>query len=52
MSKSSNISDFIEHLKKQKWLIPLLIIIFLLLLGSMIFLSEDSSISPFLYQKF
>ncbi len=52
MSKTSEVSNFVEFIKKQKWLIPVLLIIFLILLGSMIFLSEDSSLSPFLYQKF
>jgi hypothetical protein len=52
MNKKSQAADFFENLKKQKWLIPVLIIIFLILLGSMIFLSEDSFISPTLYQKF
>lgn len=52
MSKKSEIPGFVEFIKKQKWLIPVLLVILLILLGSMIFLSEDSSLSPFLYQNF
>lgn len=52
MNKRSDDSNFIKHLQNQKWLIPVLIIIFLILLGSMMFLSDESAIPPFLYQKF
>lgn len=52
MSNNSEMSDFLESLKKKKWLIPVLIIILLILLSSMLFLSEDSALAPFLYQKY
>jgi hypothetical protein len=52
VTKHPTNENYLEYLKKQKWLIPVLIIIFLILLGSMFFLSENSSIAPFLYQKF
>ena len=52
MSKLSEISEFMEYLKARKkwWLAP--IIIFLIFLGSMIFLSEGSAIAPFIYAMF
>lgn len=52
MTKKTEVDNFLEFLKKQKWLIPVLLVIFLLLVGSMVFLSKDTPISPVLYQKF
>ena len=52
MSKLSEISEFWNFLRARKkwWLAP--IIVFLFLLGSMIFLSEGSAIAPFIYAMF
>ncbi len=52
MNKQTGDSNFIEFVKNQKWLLPVLLVVFLLLLGSMIFLSEDFSIAPVIYSKF
>ena len=52
MNKKIKEDNFIEFLKNQKWLLPVLIIVFIILLGSMIFLSEDLSLAPFTYSKF
>jgi cell division protein FtsL len=52
MNKQSSESNFFEFLKNQKWLMPVLIVVFLLLLGSMIFLSEEINIAPVIYSKF
>lgn len=52
MNKQSKESSFIEFLKNQKWLLPVLLVVFLLLLGSMIFFSEDFTIAPVIYSKF
>ena len=52
MSKVSIIVEFLEFVrtKKKWWLTP--IIIFLLLLGALIVLTEGSAISPFIYTLF
>ena len=52
MNKQSGESNFFEFLKNQKWLLPVLLVIFLILLGSMILLSENFSIAPVIYSKF
>jgi hypothetical protein len=52
MSKWSIISEFWNFLKVRKkwWLAPL--VIFLLLLGALIVLTEGSAIAPFIYALF
>jgi hypothetical protein len=52
MSKLSIIKEFWLFLKVRKkwWLAP--IIIFLLLLGALIILSEGSAVAPFIYTLF
>jgi len=52
MSKFSIISEFLEFLKVRKkwWLVP--IIIFLILLGALIILTEGSALAPFIYALF
>ena len=52
MSKLSIISEFWEFLKVRKkwWSVP--IIIFLILLGALIILSEGSALAPFIYALF
>lgn len=52
MNKQSPESSFFEFLRNQKWLLPVLIIVFLILLGSMVFLSEVINIAPVIYSKF
>jgi hypothetical protein len=52
MSKLSIISEFWHFLKTRKkwWLAP--IVIFLILLGALIILTEGSAIAPFIYALF
>jgi len=52
MSKLSILSEFWEYLKHRKkwWLTP--IIIFLVLFGVLIVLTEGSAIAPFIYTLF
>lgn len=52
MSKLSYIAEFWEFLKVRKkwWLAP--IILFLLLLGGLILLTEGSAVAPFIYTLF
>jgi len=51
MSKQSLISDFLEFLKRQWWLMPILFVSLLLLLGVIVFFLEGSVFS-FIYQRF
>ncbi|MBU0475039.1 MAG: hypothetical protein KKF62_12870 [Bacteroidetes bacterium] len=52
MSKISIISELWDFLKERKkwWLLP--IIIFLVLLGSLIVLTQGSALAPFIYAIF
>ncbi len=52
MSKLSIVKEFMQFLKFEKkwWLIP--IVIFLLLLGALIILTEGSALAPFIYAIF
>jgi len=52
MSKLSIIKEFWDFLKIRKkwWLVP--IIIFLVLFGALIVLTEGSAIAPFIYTLF
>ena len=52
MSKLSTIFDFFAFLKVNKkwWLFP--IVIFLLLLGALIILTQGSAVAPFIYTLF
>lgn len=52
MSKLSIISEFWEFLKVRKkwWLTP--IVLFLVLLGALIILTEGSAVAPFIYTLF
>ncbi len=52
MSRLSIISEFWEFLKTNKkwWLVP--IVIFLILLGALIILTEGSALAPFIYALF
>jgi len=52
MSKLSILSEFWRFLKVRKkwWLVP--IIVFLLLLGALIILTEGSALAPFIYALF
>ena len=52
MSKLSIIAEFWEFLKKKKkwWLLP--IVAFLVLLGTLIVLTQGSAIAPFIYTLF
>ncbi len=51
MNKQSGDSNFISFIKTQRWLLPVLVAIFLLLLGSMIYFSEELELAP-IYSKF
>lgn len=51
MAKQSAVSDFLDFLKKQWWVMPILLIVFLLLIGVMVFFLE-SSVFSFIYQRF
>jgi hypothetical protein len=52
MSKVSIIAEFWIFLKERKkwWLVP--IMVFLLLLGTLIVLTEGSALAPFIYALF
>jgi hypothetical protein len=52
MSKVSIILEFVDFFKQRKkwWLFP--IIVFLVLFGALIVLSEGSAIAPFIYTLF
>ncbi|MBN1871927.1 MAG: hypothetical protein JW800_05065 [Candidatus Omnitrophica bacterium] len=52
MSKISLLKEFWDFLKVRKkwWLAP--IVIFLILLGALIILTESSSVAPFIYTLF
>lgn len=52
MSKIAIVKEFWEFLKARKkwWLVP--IAIFLVLLGGLVFLTEGSVLSPFIYTLF
>lgn len=52
MSKMSIIAEFWEFMKIRKkwWLAP--IVIFLVLLGALIVLTEGSAVAPFIYTLF
>jgi len=52
MSKLSILSEFWDFLKVRKkwWLMP--IVIFLVLLGALIVLTEGSALAPFIYTLF
>lgn len=52
MSKLSILSEvweFIKH-KKRYWLIPIIVV--LLLVGTLLFITEGSAIAPFIYTLF
>ncbi len=52
MSKLSIVSEFWDYLKERKkwWLAP--IVVFMLLLGLLIVLTEGTAIAPFIYTLF
>ncbi|MHC4596361.1 MAG: DUF5989 family protein [Planctomycetota bacterium] len=52
MSKLSIVGEFWDYLKVRKkwWLLP--IIIFLILLGALIILTEGSALAPLIYTLF
>ncbi|MCH8904490.1 MAG: hypothetical protein IIA45_11310 [Bacteroidetes bacterium] len=52
MSKLAIFKEFWDFLRVRKkwWLIP--IIVFLVLLGALIFLTEGSAVAPFIYTLF
>ncbi|MHC4631275.1 MAG: DUF5989 family protein [Planctomycetota bacterium] len=52
MSKLSIVGEFWDYLKVRKkwWLVP--IIIFLILLGALIVLTEGSALAPLIYTLF
>ena len=52
MGKLSILKEFWEFVKERKkwWLLP--IIVFLVLLGGLIFVSQGSAIAPFIYTIF
>ncbi|MBI1858738.1 MAG: hypothetical protein HYR97_06480 [Candidatus Melainabacteria bacterium] len=52
MSKVSTLIEFWDFLKARKkwWLTP--IVIFLVLLGALIFFTEGSALAPFIYTLF
>jgi hypothetical protein len=52
MSKVSILKEFWEFLRVRKkwWLLP--IVIFLILLGALLVLTEGSAIAPFIYTLF
>jgi len=52
MDRQSWIFNFLELLKKQWWLIPILIVILLMLFGALIYLSGVTGITPPVYQRF
>ena len=52
MSKISIMAELIEFLKQNKkwWLLP--IVLFILLLGAIIVLTQGSAVAPFIYTLF
>ena len=52
MSKLSILSEFLDFLKERKkwWLAP--IVIFLVLFGALIVLTEGTALAPFIYALF
>ena len=52
MSKASLVFEFWDFLKERKkfWLMP--VVIFLVLLGTILVLSEGSALAPFVYTLF
>ena len=52
MSNKSTFSEFWDYMKVRKkwWLMP--VIIFLVLLGALIVLTEGSALAPFIYALF
>lgn len=52
MSKLSIVSEFWEFLKVRKkwWLTP--IIVFMFLLGALVFFTQGSAVAPFIYTLF
>ena len=52
MSKMETIKEFWDFIKVRKkwWLLP--IIIFLFLLGALIFFTQGSAVAPFIYTLF
>lgn len=52
MSKASLVFEFWDFLKERRkfWLIP--VVIFLVLLGAILVLSEGSALAPFVYTLF
>jgi hypothetical protein len=52
MSRLSIVKEFWQFLKVRKkwWLVP--IVVFLVLLGALLILSEGSAIAPFIYTLF
>lgn len=52
MSKLSIVSEFWQFLKERKkiWLLP--IVVFLVLLGGLIVLTQGSALAPFIYAIF
>lgn len=52
MSKLAIVKEFFDFLKVRKkwWLLP--IIIFLFLLGALIFFTQGSAVAPFIYTLF
>lgn len=51
-NQGSTLKDFWDFMKARKkwWLLP--IVIFLLLLGSLIFLTSGTAVAPFVYTLF
>lgn len=52
MNKLSILKEFFEFLKSRRkwWLLPA--VIFLILLGGLLFLSQGSALAPFIYTIF
>ncbi len=52
MGKAATLKEFWEFLKTRKkfWLIP--IVVFLVLLGALIILTESTALAPFIYVLF
>lgn len=52
MAKSKLIKEFFEYIKSNKklWLIPILIILFLI--GIVVLLSQSQALAPFIYSLF
>jgi len=52
MNKLNIFKEFFEFLRERKkwWLVP--VVFFLILLGALVFISQGSSIAPFIYFLF